>query len=1226
MNSLYLMMCLRLRNLITLFLLINCVTTSADENNVSPLKTSQLQPLAPFVGTSKTPKRSAPSVVMLPPRVLISSDAKVIEVATAAVDRLAGELSADGTIQVVNRTELKRLLDERKIAKGKQKPITSYSAMIRLEVVMKKKQPRTILTVLDLSTGNVIGEKEFGWSLKESDIPRMKKVCVDAIKKSNQQQGKKVRIRFVGVTETGGSPRLNSLANRTSLMFRESLAKSSKIMMLQHLEAQTSREESLLLLMGLSKLPGSKRFIPQANATIELRLLEKKSIGKTFTETVISVGVSLKENNDVKNNWSETTGKVKEIDKLIQQSWNQLALKLKGIHPETLTKTLDDFRTRHKQAEAELRSAIAGVELSHKKEVSSDKQLAQINQSIKHCETALKLDPTYAEAQYQLSKILCVKFNHFFSFDTTHSGGKQKAFEKKHEQLFRKMIIESARYLEHLGKDKEKSAKVFFQIAWYYATRERVTGNKSLWKNTTRLSKEDEDVLAGLKTILLRGADGGASSFQVAMYMKLLPVAGQGMKLANISVKEQRTFFYKVIKNIDTLFPKKNTSVNINNIKEMHLLRVSAQSRSLIRLKVAELLLHKGDLQSARNLVKETRSKEVPHQALFASNSSIVDGYFRTLREMVIKLKDPQALKEFDLWKLNLLKSNKTEVIHPIRLSNHKMLTLLYNTKKKPADKKHLLPSICLSNVDLYKFKSGNINPYYTRVKPIAVAQDRVYLLVQKELRKKYYLAYVSLDKSGSPIGAFKKVKNKWGKIYYQWDGFHFLPDEKNNHVMRGQVQQAWIDHDKNLVLAMFDDDTRPTQTGISIYSPQTKVWSHISEEEGVPVQVIESFFPLDNNRLYCAGTNDYSTSKSSFSHFIVNLETKAVKLLHKNSLDDSWKEGNIRSRVLKPIWWVDGKLNGPSSTDLMSDKPRKRSRGFWGISDFHEINGRRFISSDSKGLFEYDKHEKIVKHWRSLQTISQVLVPNVLEFSRLGDAPFHATVMAKSGKYLVFPMNSQIGLILFDPEEDIWYGPVGKFRGMQHGDGHIVLARKSMIGSDSGVWFYSPDNFAISGTRYVKSADIISIAKKAGRVQTTTQYQLKLRKKIDALPMEHRALAKFMSHHYSAAKIDLEQWLKEEPNNEQAIFLLGVVHDRFALKKIDIASNYYQQLIDLPNPSAKLTGMLCLLEIHRRANRWQKVIELGNQMINLSPLLPLNVKSQVAYRMKVAKEKIQHK
>ena len=115
------------------------------------------------------------------------------------------------------------------------------------------------------------------------------------------------------------------LGGRLIEVFGEALQRSEQVVFVHHLEAATAEEESLLLLMGLSRLPGGRQFTPQADATIELRVVEGEGRGKTFAETPVEIGVRLRKGAGYEGDWVATAGLVRDFDAMIPQAWRKLA-------------------------------------------------------------------------------------------------------------------------------------------------------------------------------------------------------------------------------------------------------------------------------------------------------------------------------------------------------------------------------------------------------------------------------------------------------------------------------------------------------------------------------------------------------------------------------------------------------------------------------------------------------------------------------------------------------------------------------------------------------------------------------------------------------------------------------------------------------------------------------------------------------------------------------------
>jgi hypothetical protein len=239
------------------------------------------------------------SVVVLPPAVAEGATAQQVAATELWCDQLAAAMGEIDGVSVVDRTAISKVLAERKLGR-KNQPVLSFDAMIRVQEGRQANRPNRpgftvtyvpflVVTLVDLSTGNVLYLRNVSGQHVKGEAS-ISKAMVDALTErlhSDAKQTKKVRI--VGLVDT--PTRMTPLGNQMVLLFGEALKKNPAIELVQHLEATTAAEESLLLYMGLSKLPGGRTFSPQSDVTMEFRVTETDAIGKTFEETGIELGL-----------------------------------------------------------------------------------------------------------------------------------------------------------------------------------------------------------------------------------------------------------------------------------------------------------------------------------------------------------------------------------------------------------------------------------------------------------------------------------------------------------------------------------------------------------------------------------------------------------------------------------------------------------------------------------------------------------------------------------------------------------------------------------------------------------------------------------------------------------------------------------------------------------------------------------------------------------------------
>ena len=232
---------------------------------------------------------SAPAVVILPPRLPEAADSSARADAELACDRLAEEIAAEGIARVVDRSQVDRVLEEKRLTGDLVKPVVGFDAMIRLEVDVPSLVPEVRMSLIGLSQGNVMKQWRSAWPLREDDLHGMGGQCREGLKRVGRPEKGKLKVRCLEVANEERNPRLEPLARRLQRLFEEAVARSPRLTPVHHLEAASAKEESLLLLMGLSRLPGGRQFLPQADATVELRVREGDGRGKTFEETPVEI-------------------------------------------------------------------------------------------------------------------------------------------------------------------------------------------------------------------------------------------------------------------------------------------------------------------------------------------------------------------------------------------------------------------------------------------------------------------------------------------------------------------------------------------------------------------------------------------------------------------------------------------------------------------------------------------------------------------------------------------------------------------------------------------------------------------------------------------------------------------------------------------------------------------------------------------------------------------------
>ena len=341
---------------------------------------------------------AAPTVVVLPPRLKETADSSVRADADLACDRLAEELAAEGIARIVDRSQVDRVLEEKRLAGDWTKPIVGFDALLRLEVNVPSIVPEVRLSLIDVSHGNVMKEERCAWPLREDDLHRMVGQCREGLRQVGWSEKGQLKVRWLEAENEEQNPRIEPLVRRLEGVLEQAVARSPQLVAVQHLEAASAKEESLLLLMGLSRLPGGRQFVPKADATIQLRVREGDGQGKSFDQTPVEIMVRVIRGDAGGDQSFAIDATVARFDAAATETWEKLAGLLREARPDAAANWLDDLAARRRQAEAELRAARS-IDRGHWGTAAYEQAT---HARLAHIEAALKLDPTLEDAYGEL--------------------------------------------------------------------------------------------------------------------------------------------------------------------------------------------------------------------------------------------------------------------------------------------------------------------------------------------------------------------------------------------------------------------------------------------------------------------------------------------------------------------------------------------------------------------------------------------------------------------------------------------------------------------------------------------------------------------------------------------------------------------------------------------------------------------------------------------------------
>lgn len=344
-------------------------------------------------------------------------------------DDLVKRLEAHESLCVVDRSQIERILAERALnGKAPDQPVLAYDLLLRMVPAVVDGEPGIRLHVVDLSTGNILGATEARLPSdenRETVLATLTQRCLDTVTAlSVQASEKRVRVRLLGAANPDGFDRLDPFCDQLVAALEYLVERSPDALLVRHIEALTIKEESLLMLTGLSRLAGGRRFAPQADLTVEAELREVDPEGKTFKDTDLELRLRF----DPADPWRSFRGKVSRWSDVLRQTGKAVADRIGEPLPTGLDEHISDLALRRSQAEAELAAATKEV---GKYGVPSAARVA----------AAAKIDPTFEPAAFQLVSSLAFG-------PARRSGGAGEA------------IVEALRYLQRFPSNTAKRKRI----------------------------------------------------------------------------------------------------------------------------------------------------------------------------------------------------------------------------------------------------------------------------------------------------------------------------------------------------------------------------------------------------------------------------------------------------------------------------------------------------------------------------------------------------------------------------------------------------------------------------------------------------------------------------------------------------------------------------------------------------------------------------------------------
>jgi len=908
--------------------------------------------------------------VVLPPGLPFGGTDELKVAAELLVDRLTVEIQKVDTLQVVDRSQVARLLRERELAGAlgpaapASRPLVSYDAMVKLEIDAARATPEARLSVLDLSTGNVLEQASHPWPITDESLRAMGELCRKAAAKVGKAAPKRLKVRLPGLEPVGPDVRMRALGSRLARTFQESLARSEGIVLVEHLEATSSLDEALLLALGMSKPPGGRRFVPHSDATVELRLREVDSVNRTFEETTVEIGVRLRQGPKSQADWIPTKGTVRDFDGLIETAWTSLAKPLAGAKPGAASAWLDDRADRRRQADSELRAA----------------KDAPLPERIAHLEAALKIDPMHEEVTWQL-------------IDSLGNLTRNRPEYHNHPDSLRILPL-AIRYLELFPPNRDRLGSIQFQLV--SVTRNREFDPPPADLEAVPLTEVQRTKLDHLKRFMELSVSGDIHAAGTQSSRVMMDVC-HGMRRTGVPLAQREAWMDWVVAQCE----KQAVGIpSLVGVPSSYAVEISWIDHSSIRLRVVEEAVKDRRHDRAKKLLESYHSYFETNRDVRLHSAERIRGIYRAI-------KDVDGLASFEKRNAQL----DGTVVHPmsIRWSG----IPLFDPE---------LPAKLPSTPIRYCRQSDG---YTWQITPLAEGKGRLYVLVREKNFPK--LGYLPLDASGRPKGELVKKQGKWNPLALETVVLlppYPLPDRlhlKGSRFFRGKLYVYGNDSG----LLEFDPETDRWKT----YGPEQGL-PLVNLDTLLPLD--EHTLQCRGNvsgeteykRIAC--NLDLRTGKV----VVVSRDELYGETPYPKELYHIWSDGGtVWRQVEEGFTWRER-----SGAETKRERSRAMPYGWqlstWRWKETYaavELAGRRFLWC-SDGLHQVDATGKTLQSWLSACRVHPDPLVQSWAVDLPPDSPVAGGLLGATDRMLVFHGGRELArksfntLQLFDLESDTWY------------------------------------------------------------------------------------------------------------------------------------------------------------------------------------------------------------
>ncbi|MBN1343925.1 MAG: hypothetical protein JXQ73_14675 [Phycisphaerae bacterium] len=1098
--------------------------------------------LASVRPTTRLPSSTGPTrhaIVILPPQVSPTESVALRSAAEIVCDRLSQELSCTDGVQVLDRAHIDRLLGEKKAGTGSSGHLTSYDAMVRLEIRADRIAPRSVLRIIDLSTGNVIAEHDADWPIGESEVPAMVEACRRGLESLSGKETGKLKVRVMEPGQMFRNDRLLPFVTRLDQLLKECLSRSSQVLCVRHIEAGSSKEESLLLMMGLSRLPGGRHFAPQADAVIGYELEEREALGKTFEETVVTLKLSVREGPQRHETRLAISGTIGGYDALVTQAWEKLSRCLSEIDRTAARDVLDDYAVRRRQAAVEIEAATSlfmpkGASGPHAYWVvyrqpadNTEEAMSRCRQKYRkrlhHTGAAVKLDPTSENARYE-HVISLIGMAYFC----------QRA-EVPSDEVTQELLPEMLRYL----RDFEPSPRRIMEISGFLPL---ILSGSPFRELAGRIEVELDPgslrCIEYLKELVELVFSSPIDALHEKIDASVAAVCG-GMRHRGLPLSDRERWLDRVLAMCEVQAQQARKAD-----RRSIAYGLGIENHYFIRTRIAQLAIEDGQLARAKQLLREVVDwKRNRHPSVYTR--------WQLLKECIVQLDDPDLFAEYTRWKRGFESGEVETRFVEIRWPEIDLFGDF--GRDRYGGLTSSMPGPKILSIGIEVSPGNSLLAGY--IGGLAQAGDQLYAVVSKRggatkdgLLNGEAIACLPLDKTGRPLG---QLKTPAGKLWPVWDTLRMLPAPEGLSSLR-ITQAQFVDGELFLGTA---------GTGLLALDVKTEQWSRWGPAQGLPGASVCSFHPLRTDLVYCAGDG---------GHFTLDLAHGTVRLLHRSApagLRLIWQDGQDLVGIGPLGVWRGLRTATPEMRAL----PREWPYG-WSF-DAEEagpilsgvrIESRCFYACRT-GLFEIDANGELRGRWGARFEQSPDRAKDPITLPPESPINFLPLGLERVGSLLlVWSGTQQRGSVLYDPAADTWYGPLscGMFR--------------RVLGTSNGMWFVSCLTLG-----YIHVEDFMAEAKRLGRVMSTSEYERRKREFIQgSSPLDQAKFAIGMRRLPLATAL-LKQALADHPDDTEALTLLALIHLRWGEPNADEVLTCCRRLEGLiGNADAVFTGMYLRTEM----------------------------------------------